>query len=111
VAVLVLGMCFFAGGTRFAEQGFLASEFRLQRLSYSGFQRLTSPYARVGAANVNSSLLTLSVIALLIPAAFVMAINSSLPNGQPITQTLTTAQEGAAVLKMSRGVSAFDSGE
>lgn len=52
----------------------------------------------LGAANLNSSLLTLSVIAVLIPAAFIMSINS----GQ---NTLTTAQEGDAVLKMSRGVS------
>lgn len=25
--MLVLGMCFFAGGTKFSEQGFLMSEF------------------------------------------------------------------------------------
>ncbi|KAF8512232.1 Calcium/proton exchanger [Gautieria morchelliformis] len=72
--LLVLGMCFFAGGMKFSEQGFLAS-----------------------ASNVNSSLLTISVIALLIPAAFIMAIN----NGQT---TLSVAQEGKDVLKMSRGV-------
>ncbi|KAF8460775.1 hypothetical protein JB92DRAFT_3074057 [Gautieria morchelliformis] len=78
--LLVLGMCFFAGGTKFSEQGFLAS-----------------------AANVNSSLLTISVITVLIPAAFVMAINTGTPNANG-QQNLTNAQEGTAVLKMSRGV-------
>ncbi|OCH95484.1 calcium/proton exchanger [Obba rivulosa] len=45
--LLVLGMCFFAGGTRFSEQGFGMS-----------------------ATQLNSSLLTVSVIAVLLPAAF-----------------------------------------
>ncbi|KAF8591111.1 calcium/proton exchanger [Ramaria rubella] len=70
--LLVLGMCFFAGGTRFSEQGFLAS-----------------------AANLNSSLLTLSVIAVLLPAAFVMAVNQT---------NISTSQEGQDILKMSHGV-------
>lgn len=42
--LLVLGMCFFAGGTRYSEQGFLTT-----------------------AAQLNGSLLTLSVVAVLIP--------------------------------------------
>lgn len=49
--LLVLGMCFFAGGLKYSEQGFGAS-----------------------ASQVNSSLLTVSVIAVLLPAAFSLAI-------------------------------------
>ncbi|KAJ7931457.1 calcium/proton exchanger [Mycena leptocephala] len=45
--LLVLGMCFFAGGIKFSEQGFGAS-----------------------ATQLNSSLLTISVVAVLLPAAF-----------------------------------------
>ncbi|OJT15202.1 Vacuolar cation/proton exchanger 5 [Trametes pubescens] len=45
--LLVLGMCFFAGGTRFSEQGF-----------------------GISVTQLNSTLLMMSVIALLIPAAF-----------------------------------------
>ncbi|KAF9468145.1 calcium/proton exchanger [Collybia nuda] len=45
--LLVLGMCFFAGGLKYSEQGFGAS-----------------------ATQLNSSLLTVSVIAVLLPAAF-----------------------------------------
>lgn len=59
------------------------------------FSVLTSPDAYTGAANVNSSLLALSVIAVLLPAAFVLAINSG---------TTALSSEGTAVLKMSRGV-------
>ena len=44
--LLVLGMCFFAGGTRFAEQGFIQT-----------------------TAQLNTSLLILSVTAILIPGA------------------------------------------
>ncbi|KAG1762730.1 hypothetical protein EDD22DRAFT_890487 [Suillus occidentalis] len=51
--LLVLGMCFFAGGLRFSEQGFDQSELR---------QRYTS------------SLLSISVGALLLPAAYHFAI-------------------------------------
>ncbi|KAJ7205329.1 Sodium/calcium exchanger protein-domain-containing protein [Mycena haematopus] len=45
--LLVLGMCFLLGGLKFSEQGFAA-----------------------GAAQLNSSLLTVSVIAVLLPAAY-----------------------------------------
>lgn len=76
--LLVLGMCFFAGGTRFAEQGFLAS-----------------------AAQLNSSLLTLSVVAVLFPAAFHFAVT---PSGSA-TDQLNDQAEGRDILKMSRGVS------
>ena len=62
-------MCFFAGGTRFSEQGFGLS-----------------------ASQLNSSLLTISVIAVLLPAAFHLAVSSS------------DSSEGADILKVSHGV-------
>lgn len=49
--LLVLGMCFFAGGTKYAEQGF-----------------------GISATQVNSSLLTIAVIAVLLPGAFDLTI-------------------------------------
>ncbi|KIO34797.1 hypothetical protein M407DRAFT_16745 [Tulasnella calospora MUT 4182] len=78
--LLVLGMCFFAGGTKFATQGFLLS-----------------------AAQLNSSLLTLSVVAVLIPATFHAALTTS--GDQTNEGTITTDSEGDRILKMSRGVS------
>jgi len=72
--LLVLGMCFFAGGTRFSEQGFSISTTQL-----------------------NSSLLTLSVIAMLLPAVFYSAVR---PEADPITN----AQEGHDILAISHGV-------
>ncbi|KAF9223872.1 calcium/proton exchanger [Gyrodon lividus] len=69
--LLVLGMCFFAGGMRFSEQGFGTS-----------------------AVQLNSSLLTISVIAVLLPGAFYMALQ-----GQ--TDEASIDQE---ILKMSHGV-------
>ncbi|KAI0292423.1 calcium/proton exchanger [Russula brevipes] len=74
--LLVLGMCFFAGGTRFSEQGF-----------------------GVGAAQLNSSLLTLSVVAVLLPAAFHNAVQPA--NGK---YPLTDAEEGKRILLISHGV-------
>ncbi|KAF8557435.1 calcium/proton exchanger, partial [Imleria badia] len=70
--LLVLGTCFFAGGLRFSEQGF-----------------------GMGAAQLNSSLLTISVIALLLPVAF-----------YTILQGLPGFNEGTAtreILKTSHG--------
>ncbi|KAG8213410.1 calcium proton exchanger [Butyriboletus roseoflavus] len=67
--LLVLGMCFFAGGLRFSEQGF-----------------------GIIAAQMNSSLLTISVIAVLLPGAFVM------------TSTSDTGTTDQSILKMSHGV-------
>ncbi|KAF8625549.1 hypothetical protein AX15_005316 [Amanita polypyramis BW_CC] len=52
--LLVLGMCFFAGGLKFSEQGFGLS-----------------------ATQLNSSLLTISVIAVLLPAAFKFFVTST----------------------------------
>lgn len=76
--LLVLGMCFFAGGTRFSEQGFGLS-----------------------ATQLNSSLLTLSVIAVLLPAAFHSAVT---PLNSSETDPLTDAQEGKDILSISHGV-------
>lgn len=77
ITVLVLGMCFFAGGTKFAEQGFAFS-----------------------ASQINTSLLTLSVIAVLLPAAFHLALQDVDPDpNDPARQT-----EGASILSISHGV-------
>ncbi|KAF5371814.1 hypothetical protein D9615_009558 [Tricholomella constricta] len=67
--LLVLGMCFFAGGLKYSEQGFGAS-----------------------ATQLNSSLLAISVIAVLLPAAFHASFEG------------TDAKEGADILALSRGV-------
>jgi Ca2+:H+ antiporter len=72
--LLVLGMCFFAGGTRFSEQGF-----------------------SIGAAQINSSLLTLSSVAVLLPALLYFAATSDSAN------TPATAETGQDILKVSHG--------
>ncbi|KAH9985915.1 hypothetical protein BJV77DRAFT_951514 [Russula vinacea] len=74
--LLVLGMCFFVGGTRFSEQGF-----------------------GVNAAHQNSYLLTLSVIAVLLPAAFHNAVQST--GG---VNPLTSKQDGHDILSISHSV-------
>jgi Ca2+:H+ antiporter len=66
--LLVLGMCFFAGGLKYSEQGF-----------------------GVSATQLNSSLLTISVIAVLLPAAFDFSTSSR-------------ATDGPAILALSHGV-------
>ncbi|KAL4072578.1 Sodium/calcium exchanger protein-domain-containing protein [Scleroderma yunnanense] len=71
--LLVLGMCFFAGGLRFSEQGFGSV-----------------------AAQLNSSLLTISVIGVLLPGAFHMALQGS--------QDLDEAVLDQNILKTSHGV-------
>lgn len=74
--VLVLGMCFFAGGTKFAEQGFAFS-----------------------ASQINTSLLTLSVIAVLLPAAFHLALEDTQQSG-----STELNNEGTDILSISHGV-------
>jgi Ca2+:H+ antiporter len=76
--LLVLGTCFFAGGTRFSEQGFGLS-----------------------ASQLNSSLLTISVIAVLLPAAFHMALAPVGSGNDPISDE----KEGKDILSVSRGAS------
>ncbi|GAA6011543.1 hypothetical protein JCM10207_002653 [Rhodosporidiobolus poonsookiae] len=70
--LLVLGMCFFAGGLRFSEQAFKDT-----------------------AAQLNSSLLVISVIAVLIPAGYNAAFASNVDE----------QREEENILKMSRGIS------
>lgn len=74
--LLVLGMCFVAGGFKFSEQGMKET-----------------------AAQLNSSLLLLSTVCILIPSAFHFAIGSG-----KTTKDLTTEQENADILSMSHGV-------
>ncbi|PIL29782.1 transporter [Ganoderma sinense ZZ0214-1] len=73
--LLVLGMCFFAGGTRFSEQGFGMSVTQL-----------------------NSSLLTISVIAVLLPAAFHTAAGDQIPDDQEAKDILAVSHGAAIVL-------------
>ncbi|KAJ7475792.1 Sodium/calcium exchanger protein-domain-containing protein [Mycena latifolia] len=68
--LLVLGMCFFAGGVKFSEQGFGAS-----------------------ATQLNSSLLTISVIAVLLPTAFRFSVTAT-----------SDPDSGQDILKASHGV-------
>ena len=97
-AVLVLGMCFVAGGTRFSEQGFgMSSCLHVSLL----LPKMLIPLP--GAPQLNSSLLTLSVIAVLLPAAFHSAVQPSSDGVDP----LTNAQEGRDILAISHGVSYF----
>jgi Ca2+:H+ antiporter len=72
--LLVLGMCFFAGGTRFSEQGF-----------------------SLGAASINSSLLILSAVAVLLPAMLFFAATSASTNAPSVADTR------ADILKISHG--------
>lgn len=83
--LLVLGMCFFAGGLRFHEQGY-----------------------GIRAAQLNISLLCISVFSIVIPAAFHASLNSSTTvNGQTPGQAAGESQaiEEAHVLAISRGTS------
>ncbi|KAG1729671.1 Sodium/calcium exchanger protein-domain-containing protein [Suillus paluster] len=73
-SVLVLGMCFFAGGLRFSEQGFDQT-----------------------ATQIHSSLLSISVGALLLPAAYHFAISGDKDSG--------SHEQKNDILKMSYGVS------
>ncbi|KAI1797224.1 Sodium/calcium exchanger protein-domain-containing protein [Ganoderma leucocontextum] len=77
--LLVLGMCFFAGGLRFSEQDFDST-----------------------ATQIHSSLLSISVGAVLLPAAFHFALSySSRDKGE--TET-TLQQQKTDILRMSHGV-------
>ncbi|KAL1746938.1 Sodium/calcium exchanger protein-domain-containing protein, partial [Schizophyllum fasciatum] len=72
--LLVLGMCFFAGGVKYAEQGF-----------------------GVSTTQLNSSLLTISVIAVLLPAAYHLALTDDNVDND--------VDQGSPILSLSRGVS------
>jgi len=70
--LLVLGMCFFAGGLKFSEQGF-----------------------GVSVTQLNSSLLTISVIAVLLPTAFHIFVTS---NNQTETNDILKVSHGVAII-------------
>ncbi|KAH7909495.1 Sodium/calcium exchanger protein-domain-containing protein [Hygrophoropsis aurantiaca] len=72
--LLVLGMCFFAGGLRFSEQGFDQT-----------------------ATQIHSSLLSISVGALLLPAAYHFALSGEKDSG--------STEQKKDILRMSHGVS------
>ncbi|KAJ7687898.1 Sodium/calcium exchanger protein-domain-containing protein, partial [Mycena olivaceomarginata] len=74
--LLVLGMCFFAGGIKFSEQGFGAS-----------------------ATQLNSSLLTISVIAILLPNAFRFAV--TLQSDPDAGQDILKVSHGVALILLS----------
>ncbi|KAH9013835.1 calcium/proton exchanger [Lactarius pseudohatsudake] len=77
--LLIPGLCFFAGGIRFSEQGLGAS-----------------------AAQINSSLLMLGAVTALLPATFHIAFRPEVPNGDnPRTDQL----EAHDILAISHGVS------
>ncbi|KAF8503534.1 calcium/proton exchanger [Russula emetica] len=75
--LLVLGTCFFASGIRFSVQGF-----------------------GIRAIHLDSSLLALSVIAMLIPAAFHNSVQPWAGDDSPITNQ----QEGQEILSVSHSV-------
>lgn len=54
---------------------------------------------------MNSSLLAVSVIALLLPAAFMFAVDKSNSQSNTDTTDLSPTTEGNDILMMSRGVS------
>ncbi|KAK1224086.1 hypothetical protein PQX77_008416 [Marasmius sp. AFHP31] len=93
--LLVLGMCFFAGGIKYSEQGFGAGKSnstpRFRVFIYS------HETATTAATQLNSSLLTISVIAVLLPAAFHLNVN--VQGQQP-----SDDDESQDILKMSHGV-------
>ncbi|KAH8829633.1 calcium/proton exchanger [Flagelloscypha sp. PMI_526] len=73
--LLVLGMCFFAGGVRYYEQGFAK-----------------------GPSQLNSSLLVISVIAVMIPAAVFLSLSMGNPP-QPVHQeTVMRISHGVAIV-------------
>lgn len=92
--VLVLGLCFFAGGVRFSEQGFDASEASID----SDYENILMHFSfLIAATQVHSSLLSLSVGALLLPAAYHFTLGNAAAEGSE-TQT-------DAILHMSHAVS------
>ncbi|TYJ53428.1 calcium/proton exchanger [Cryptococcus floricola] len=76
--LLVLGMCFFAGGVRFEEQTIQTT-----------------------AAQLNSSLLLIAVIAVLIPSAYHFSIAASDSN---VDASQLASGEGSELLSLSHGV-------
>ncbi|KAI8980097.1 Sodium/calcium exchanger protein-domain-containing protein [Trametes punicea] len=79
-AVLILGMCFFAGGMRFSEQGFDTT-----------------------ATQIHSSLLSISVGAVLLPAAFHFSLTYNTEDSAEEAGT-TLQDQKEDILRMSHGV-------
>ncbi|KAI9000573.1 calcium/proton exchanger [Trametes punicea] len=73
--LLVLGMCFFAGGTKFSEQGF-----------------------GISVTQLNSSLLIISVIAVLIPAAFHFVADAAIADSKESSDILSVSHGTAIIL-------------
>ncbi|KAF8989978.1 hypothetical protein BDQ17DRAFT_1547375 [Cyathus striatus] len=78
--LLVVGMCFFAGGLKYSEQGF-----------------------SLFASQLNSSLLTISVIAVLLPAAFHFSTATQLSDDQERTAILSVSHGVAIILLFTYG--------
>ncbi|KAL7279122.1 hypothetical protein ACG7TL_006962 [Trametes sanguinea] len=78
--LLILGMCFFAGGTRFSEQGFDTT-----------------------ATQIHSSLLSISVGAVLLPAAFHFSLTYRTDDSSGDAET-TLQEQKEDILRMSHGV-------
>lgn len=84
-------MCFFAGGLSFSEQGFgLGMAFAI------AFTHTDWIIESKVAAQMNSSLLTISVIAVLLPGAFLMTLSG--------TSTYDSTSVKKHILEMSHGV-------
>ncbi|KAI0775305.1 Sodium/calcium exchanger protein-domain-containing protein [Trametes elegans] len=79
--LLILGMCFFAGGTKFSEQGFDST-----------------------ATQIHSSLLSISVGAVLLPAAFHFSLSYRTEEEARSAGT-SLAEQKLDILRMSHGVS------
>ncbi|KZO97331.1 Calcium/proton exchanger [Calocera viscosa TUFC12733] len=79
--LLVLGMCFFCGGTRFADQAFKQVQ-----------------------SQMHSTLLVLSVIAVLLPGAFHFAVLWRNQADNNTSDDVSNLVQSSAILKMSRGV-------
>ncbi|KZO95110.1 calcium/proton exchanger [Calocera viscosa TUFC12733] len=79
--LLVLGMCFYAGGVKYSEQGFL-----------------------VTPSQINSELLFLSVVAVLLPGAFDIAVRTSNSSDNSTSDDVPTSVLASDILQMSHGV-------
>lgn len=85
-------MCFFAGGTQYSEQGFTVSKYA----PFNVIRWALNTAAPAGTVQLNSSLLTISVIAVLLPAAYILALSEGPAD--------PNQQQGKQVLQLSRGV-------
>ncbi|KAJ7227215.1 hypothetical protein GGX14DRAFT_347613, partial [Mycena pura] len=91
--LLVLGLCLFAGGIRFSEQG-----IDPDNVSKNCLSQLSSTYAENPAATqLNSSLLSLGVGVVLLPAAYHFALSGN--------SDMESQLQMKNILSMSHGVS------